>query len=222
MKMRSHASRATSRSTDAESVVKSASLKTVFGSRTFVWIVIGVPLLVQAGRYLSGAVYYGEFLHWTGEWATRLLILALAVTPLRLALPNAHWPRWLAARRRDLGIATFLYALAHTITYLVDQKELHTIVEDGLNPDMATGWFAMIVFSLLALTSNDYSVRRLGRRWKLLHRIVYAGAALTLAHWILTAFNPTAGYVHLALLGALLIPRLWMLATRSARSAHND
>jgi sulfoxide reductase heme-binding subunit YedZ len=184
-------------------------VKAMFGSRTFLWIIVGVPLAVQIGRYLGGAVYYGEFLHWTGEWATRLLILALAVTPLRLAAPNARWSRWLVSRRRDLGIVTCLYALGHTIAYLAYQSEFQAVLKDMLDPGMATGWFAMIVFSLLALTSNDYSVRGLGRRWKSLHRFVYAGAVLTLAHWILTAFDPTAGYVHLAVLGALLIPRLW-------------
>ena len=61
----------------------------------------------------------------------------------------------------------------------------------------------------LAVTSNDASARLLRRRWKLLHRGVYAAAVLTFAHWILSAFDPIPGAIHLAVLVALEAIRLW-------------
>ena len=67
----------------------------------------------------------------------------------------------------------------------------------------------MGIFVPLAITSNDVSVRRLRRLWKRLHRWVYAAALLTFAHWVITAYDPTAGLIHLAVLAALEGFRLW-------------
>ncbi|MEX2458656.1 MAG: hypothetical protein WD770_06685, partial [Actinomycetota bacterium] len=60
-----------------------------------------------------------------------------------------------------------------------------------------------LIMLALALTSNDASLRRLGHGWKILHRAVYVAALLSFAHWVLSAFNPTPGYIHLGVLAAL-------------------
>ena len=144
-------------------------------------------------------------------WATRILILALAITPLRLLLPQDPVMRFLLLHRRDLGIATFAYAAAHAAAYIVREADFTVIVEEALGMDLATGWIAGLIFLALALTSNDVSVRKLGRRWKRLHTAVYAGAILTLVHWILTAFDPMAGYIHAAVLASLFGLRWWLV-----------
>ena len=59
---------------------------------------------------------------------------------------------------------------------------------------------AMLIFTALAVTSNNTSVRKLGKRWKVLHRFVYAAAILTFLHWILLAFDPLQGYIHAGVL----------------------
>lgn len=171
-------------------------------------VVLYGALLWQTYRYSSGAIFYGEYLHWTGLQATRLLLVTLAITPLRRLFPTIAGMQWLAARRRDIGVAVFVYALAHTIAYLYRQPGLQAIVEDSITAGILTGWLALLIFLPLALSSNNRSVRALGRRWKLLHRLAYAGALLTLAHWILTAFSPTIAYLHLALLVVLLALRV--------------
>jgi sulfoxide reductase heme-binding subunit YedZ len=79
---------------------------------------------------------------------------------------------------------------------------------------LLTGWIAFLVFIALAVTSNDASVRALGRTWRRLHKAVYAAAVLTYLHWVLTAFDPTMGYVHGAAAVLLLLARL-----RGARRA---
>ena len=94
------------------------------------------------------------------------------------------------------------------------------IVEDAAELALATGWVALVVMLTLAATSNDASVRLLGRRWKWVHRAVYAAAVLTFAHWILTAFDPLPGVAHLAVLAAIEAIRVWKTVrlNREARS----
>ncbi len=178
-----------------------------------------IPLLVQTYRYLSGSAFYGEYLHWTGDWSVWLLLLVLAVTPLRQLLRRFAWSVWLIRARRDLGIATFFYAAAHTIVYLVRKADLDRILNEAADPGMLTGWLALLGMLLLAATSNDRSVRWLSSRWKSLHRLVYAVALLSVGHWILTAFDPTIGYVHLVVLLLLLLARGWMVASKRSAAA---
>ena len=79
---------------------------------------------------------------------------------------------------------------------------------------MATGWVAMAILVALAATSNNPSVRRLGRTWHRLHRLVYLAAGLVTVHWVGSAFDPTAGYVHLAVLAAVEASRFRFRASR--------
>lgn len=187
--------------------------------RWLVFALLGLPGLYLTYRYVLGETFYGEYLHATGELAARLLIVAMAVTPLRLLFPNASWVRWLAQRRRWIGVAAFAYSLLHALAYLVRQGEVARIAEDAAEAAMWTGWLALLVMLALAATSNDLSVRRLGRRWKWLHRTVYVAAVLTFAHWILAAFDPIPGAVHLGVLAALEAIRLVQLQRLRARAA---
>src|SRR5262245_14741735 len=149
------------------------------------WALLALPGAFMTYRYVQGTTFYGEYLHATGELGARLLMLTMAVTPLRLMFRDAGWTRWLARRRRYLGVAAFGYALLHATAY-VQRQSFTTIVEDAAEFALATGWVALLVMLALAATSNDAAVRLLGRRWKWLHRAVYAAAVLTFAHWILT------------------------------------
>jgi sulfoxide reductase heme-binding subunit YedZ len=176
--------------------------------RWFLWLVLLLPLALMTWRYGAATVYYGEYLHWTGVQSARLLLLTLAVTPLLRLLPRAAAIRWLIRRRRDIGLVTFFYALAHTVAYLVQKSDVQLIVSEGLEAGLLTGWIAFLVFIALAVTSNDASVRALGRKWRSLHKTVYVAAILTYLHWILTAFDPTMGYVHGAVAIVLLLARL--------------
>ena len=176
--------------------------------RWLLWLVLMLPLAWMTWQYGAERVYYGEYLHWTGVQSARLLLLTLAVTPLLRLLPRAAAIRWLMRRRRDIGLVTFLYALAHTVAYLVRKGNLQLIASEGLEAGLLTGWIAFLVFIALAVTSNNVSVRSLGRRWRNLHKTVYVAAILTYLHWVLTAFDPTAGYVHGAIAVVLLLARL--------------
>lgn len=174
---------------------------------------LALPGAVVTYRYVQGATFYGEYLHTTGELGARLLIAALAVTPLRSMFPGGGWTSWLARRRRYIGVAAFGYASLHAAAYLVRQP-LATVARDLAEVAMWTGWTALLVMLALAATSNDVSVRLLRRRWKWLHRAAYAAAALTFAHWILSAFNPLPAALHLTALATLEAIRI-----RKARAA---
>jgi sulfoxide reductase heme-binding subunit YedZ len=171
--------------------------------RYTLWLLLAAPWLFITIRYINGDLYYGEYIHATGEFSARLLIITLAATPLRLLFPKLRWIAWLVQNRRYFGISAFAYAVPHLVAYLWKLADAAKIMEQAAEPGMWTGWIALIIFLLLAITSNNSSVRKLGRRWKSLHRLVYLAAILTFIHWVLVAFDPLAGIVHAGILAAL-------------------
>ena len=165
---------------------------------------------------MTGGLYYGEYIHATGDFSARLLIVTLAVTPLRLMFPRSRWTIWLLQNRRYFGVAAFAYAVPHLVAYLWKLASVAEVLEQGAEPGMWTGWIALIIFLALAITSNNFSSRKLGRRWKTLHRLVYLAAILTFVHWILVAFDPTSGLVHAGVLIALQTYRVAIGRTQSS------
>lgn len=182
-------------------------------SRWVVWLVLAAPGLYWMQGYWRETHFYGEVVHATGVLATQLLIVTLAITPLRRILPRVSALAWLRRRRRYLGVAAFGYSLMHAAVYFARQ-DLARIVGDAKAASMWTGWLAIVLMLLLAATSNDWSVRRLKRRWQTVHRLVYFAAALTFAHWILSAFNPTTAYVYLGVLVLIEAVRAFPIAAR--------
>ena len=173
------------------------------------WLLLALPGAVIIGRYATGATFYGEVVLATGDLSAKLLIAAMAVTPLTLMFPGRPWVRWLLRRRRYLGVAAFGYAALHTVVYLFRKGTFALILAEGVEPGLLAGWIALAIFVPLAITSNDAAVRRLRRLWKRLHRWVYAAAVLTFVHWVIEAYDPVPGLIHLAVLAALEGFRLW-------------
>lgn len=177
------------------------------------WAILAAPGALILWRYLTDAVSYGQVIHQTGDLSAWLLLFTLAITPIQRTFRRTKAAVWLVRRRRDFGVATFGYAAFHTVVYLLRKADLALILEEGLRPDLLTGWIAFAVFAVLAITSNDLSTRWLGRAWKALHRTVYVGAVLTFIHWVLVAFDPLAAYIHIGVLAAIF---LWRLIASSA------
>jgi sulfoxide reductase heme-binding subunit YedZ len=159
----------------------------------------------------------------TGEWGLRLLLLTLAVTPLR-RLTGWSWPQRF---RRMLGLFAFFYASLHLLTWAwLDQElSLTRIVEDiALRPYVTLGFLAWLLMVPLALTSTRGMMRRLGRRWQSLHRLVYAVGLLAVLHYLwLVKADLVEPLVYLGLLAGLLALRLrpverrWMAVGRMIR-----
>lgn len=121
--------------------------------------------------------------HETGEWAIRFLLITLAVTPLRRI---AEWRRLIHVRRM-LGVAAFGYALLHLSLYVVDQKfNLGRVASEiAVRFYLTIGFAGLVGLAMLAATSTDSAVRRLGKKWTLLHKAVYVIAILGLAHFFI-------------------------------------
>lgn len=121
--------------------------------------------------------------HRTGWWAIVHLAITLAVTPLR-RLTGWHW---LVRYRRQLGLGAFIYASLHLGVYAFLDLGLdmsHLAEDVAERPFMTVGFTAWLILLALALTSTTASIRRLGKRWTTLHRLVYVAAALVSLHYI--------------------------------------
>ena len=163
-------------------------------------IVNSIPLLylimLWPGRYtVLGLVedwYYPQMMYDTGVWSVRLLIVTIAVSPTLLLINRLGRGRafgiWLLKRRRHFGLGSFIYAALHLAHYVLETADLPTMLIDVVLLEYLVGWIAFVVFAALAITSNDWSTRRMGTNWKRLHYLIYPGTALTFFHWYLFDF----------------------------------
>ncbi len=140
-------------------------------------------LAVAALSDALGADPVERVTHVTGDWALRFLLLSLAVTPLRRLF---GWS-WAAPLRRTLGLSAFAYACLHFLTFFALEHwfDWRLIVEDVLERRYVTaGFAAFLCLAALAATSTRAMIRRLGRRWVSLHRLVYLAAVLAVIHFL--------------------------------------
>jgi sulfoxide reductase heme-binding subunit YedZ len=175
-------------------------------------------LVVAALTDGLGANPVEQVTHVTGGWALRFLFLSLAVTPLRRLL---GWS-WVAPLRRTLGLIAFGYACCHYLIYLGLEHffDWQLIVEDALKRRYVwAGFAAFLCLGSLAATSTRAMVRRLGRRWVSLHRLVYPAAVLGVIHFLwLVKSDLREPLLYAAVLTLLLGLRLWFWLTRSRSS----
>ncbi|MCM0043142.1 MAG: sulfoxide reductase heme-binding subunit YedZ [Burkholderiaceae bacterium] len=159
----------------------------------------------------------------SGDWTLYFLCLTLAVTPLR----RLTGLNWLLKLRRMLGLFTFFYASLHFVCFIWFDHffDLAEMARDVVKrPFITVGFTAFLLLLPLALTSSDAMVRRLGRNWARLHRLVYLVAVLAILHfwWMRAGKNNFAepllfGAIVALLLGLRLVFR-WRAARAAARS----
>ena len=140
----------------------------------------------------------------TGIWAYRFLLRSLAITPLRRL---SGWNTVIRFRRM-LGLFAFAYATAHLLIYVVVDQGLAVryILQDVAKRRFITaGMVAFILLVPLAITSTKGWIRRLGRRWQALHRLVYVSAAAAALHFIWKVKVPIGEPVYYAGLLAILL-----------------
>lgn len=145
-----------------------------------------------------------------GDWALRFLLLTLAITPLRLL---TGWHE-LARLRRMLGLYAFFYAMLHIASYTVLDQQFNwdEIVKDIIKrPFITVGFVSFVLLIPLAATSTNAMVRRLGgRRWRNLHRLVYAiGIGAVLHFFWMVKSDIREPLIYAALLALLLGYRIW-------------
>lgn len=156
----------------------------------------------------------------TGEWSIRYLLLALAMTPLRQVTGLVDFVR----QRRMIGLFAFFYASVHFLVWLsfLWGFQWGTVGAEIIErPYITMGFLAWIILLALALTSPKFMVRKLGRNWKRLHRLVYGAGVLAIIHllWIQRTdlIEPVFyGGILLLLLGYRLLNRVQARRAASA------
>src|SRR5580700_9438036 len=159
-----------------------------------------------------------EFItHATGDWTLRFLAITLAVSPLRRLLGVPDLIRY----RRMLGLFGFFYGCLHFMTYLWLDKffDFHEIAKDvWKRPFITMGFLGFISMAPLALTSTAGWIRRLGgRRWQMLHRLMYVSACAGVVHYYwLVKSDIRLPLLYGAIVTVLLAYRLVASLTKSA------
>ena len=158
------------------------------------------------------------FTHLTGDWTIRLIVITLAITPLRKLLGVPDLIRF----RRPLGLFAFFYGCLHFLTYLWFEKlfDLHEIWKDvAKRPFITAGFTAFVLLVPLALTSTKGWIRRLGgKRWQRLHRLIYATAIAAVVHYYwLVKSDVRLPLFYGALVAVLLLYRIVVSLMRRAQ-----
>ena len=170
-------------------------------------------LILRALQNDLGANPVEALTHGTGDWALRFLLLTLAVTPLRKI---TGWG-WLLRFRRMLGLFAFFYAVMHLAVYLwIDQSFLWSEIAADIikRPYITVGFTSFLILSVLAATSPKPVARRMGRRWKSVHRLTYAAALLSVLHFMwLVKIDYREPLAYLAILIVLMSLRLKFFET---------
>ena len=170
-------------------------------------------LVVDAFTDGLGAEPVENVTHRTGKAAITLLLVTLAVTPVRRL---TGWNGAVRARR-PLGLFAFFYATLHFLVYLFDQGfSWGYIVEDVVeHPYVTAGFIALLLLVPLAVTSTRGWIRRLGKGWQKLHRLVYIAAGLAVIHFVwLVKKDLREPLIYLAVFAALMALRLPLRAKR--------
>lgn len=180
--------------------------------KPLVWVAAAAPLAWLIVRTVTGRLGVNPIetlTHFTGTTALVLLLVTLAVTPVR------RWTGWnrLIRYRRLLGLWAFAYAVVHFLIWGVFDHQFNptTIGEDVIKrPYITVGFTAFMILIALAATSPTAVLRRLGgKRWQRLHRLIYLAAGLAVLHYLWSVKVITARPVAFAVvLGGLLAVRL--------------
>jgi len=145
-----------------------------------------VPLALlfwKAATANLGANPIEAITHSTGDWTLRLLLITLAITPLRKLTGQL----WLIGLRRMVGLFAFFYGCLHFLTFIwLDQGfNIHSMIKDVYKrPFITLGFTAFVLLIPLAVTSTRKMIQRLGgRRWQWLHRLIYVSATAAIVHF---------------------------------------
>lgn len=179
-------------------------------------LVLALPLVILVWDFFDDSLGVNpveEMTHITGEWSLRLLLITLAISPLRRLLNINN----LIHLRRIFGVFSFIYVLCHFLIYLVlDQWfDLTLILEDiWERPYITVGFAAFVLMIPLALTSTNKMQARLQSVWVKLHKLVYLIAILAILHfWWLVKADLLEPIIYASILAVLFAYRIYVRLT---------
>jgi len=186
--------------------------------------IVFLAALVPLGRLVWLGFHSGlganpiEFItHSTGDWTLVFLLITLSITPLR-KLTRQYW---LISFRRMLGLFAFFYGFLHLMTWVWLDKffDVHEMLHDIAKRRFITaGMTAFALMTPLALTSTKWAIRKLGKRWQTLHRLIYFSGAAGVVHYIwLVKADLKKPLEYAFVLGMLLMYRVvaWVIAQKA-------
>lgn len=182
---------------------------------TTIKVALFIACLIPAAGLISGTLTgtlgadpVEAMTHTTGLWALRLLLATLAISTVRKLTGLS----WLLRLRRTIALFAFFYAGLHTAIYLVFDQffDWRDIAKDIVHrPWLTAGFFSFVAMIPLAITSTNGMMRRLGRHWQRLHRLIYPVAAGAVLHYFwLVKRDVSAPTLYLVILALLLVARL--------------
>ncbi|MEO1044316.1 MAG: ferric reductase-like transmembrane domain-containing protein [Pseudomonadota bacterium] len=198
-------------------------MRRLIGNIHVFWALLAVPAMIYLWRLTASGfdpALAFDLEHGTGELSVRLMIAAMAVSPLRAILGRRGWTEWLMQRRRAIGVAAFGYGALHLMVYLIDFEAfsggIDLVIEDAAQFSIWTGYAALAIMFAMALTSNNSAQKIMKRHWKRLQRLVYGAAILVAIHWVFVDNEWRAAAAHFIPLLILEIARL-VLSWRKRR-----
>ncbi|MCX7236671.1 MAG: sulfoxide reductase heme-binding subunit YedZ [Burkholderiales bacterium] len=156
----------------------------------------------------------------TGTWTITFLCITLSMSPMRW---TTGWSGWIQLRRM-LGLFTFFYAFLHfTIWYWLDHNlDAKAMIDDVIErPFITVGFLGFVCMSLLAISSNQMAMRWLGRKWSLLHRLIYLIAILGVLHYLWHKAGKNdfeVVYIYAGIIFLLLVIRVPVIQKRLTRT----
>ena len=156
----------------------------------------------------------------TGTWTITFLCITLSMSPMRWM---SGWSGWIQLRRM-LGLFTFFYAFLHfTIWYWLDHNlDAKVMIDDVIErPFITVGFLGFVCMSLLAMSSNQMAMRWLGRKWSLLHRLIYLIAILGVLHYLWHKAGKNdfeVVYIYAGIIFLLLVIRVPVIQKRLTRT----
>jgi methionine sulfoxide reductase heme-binding subunit len=189
----------------------------IIGHKAFALaVIVGVGvwfLVIPAFTGGLGADPLDRLLHTTGEIAIWTLGTVLSLTPLRVLFPKSRIVNALNRHRRYIGVSSCIYGLLHFTCHILYQGSLDALLASFSKAFIWFGFTGLTMLVILALTSNNWMVRKLGaKNWKRLHRLAYLAAVILIYH------QSIAGKGHWYISRWLLFPLLGLQIARLAKT----
>ncbi len=153
-------------------------------SKNYTWMILNLPALIMFVFLEIHPPFWKEITFFSGYFALAFLVVVLSLNPLQTLFPTSVFIKQVNKYRRQIGVAVFSYAVIHFLCFLTKREfDIGATLKYFFHPALIPAVIALVIFGLLALTSNNYAVKKLGFvKWKKLHKFVYIAEALIFIH----------------------------------------